>query len=513
MGEGQPPRALGGIAVQVAIAITLGVAFFFAYAALRGDGSSHPLIAAAVATSALLAAELSVSFVDARWRRWRDQVRSLAGEGQTTGLTDDALAEERVIDELAEACMNLRSETELAETIDELFARQLGLGRAGLLVAREPDRWQWVSLVDDGGGDEVTVERALVAHFAEHEESVWISDLGARPADELRAPIEALLAELGVDVLIPILDRDRLLGAMTATLGRRRPTAAALGVLPHVQQAASRTLTYLELLREAEQQVGVAREGEVAAAVQHAAAPGMRDHAGEHLSITSYYQPADAFGGDFFSAAELADGRTFVAIGDVAGRGMPAALISAAVAGACEAAERLIEPGTPIVEIVDHFNRLVGAVGRDRYAMSCFFALFEPDASAVTFADAGHPFPYVCRAREGGGTDLRALVARGVPLGLEPAPRVEVVRTELEEGDAIVLFTDALVEALAPGTEAPYGDRRLRRLLRRRAAHPRLCREIVDDVLEYCGPRPLHDDMTVAVVRIGAAPRASAARR
>ena len=61
----------------------------------------------------------------------------------------------------------------------------------------------------------------------------------------------------------------------------------------------------------------------------------------------------------------------------------------------------------------------------NRYAMSCFAALFDPEARQVTYATAGHPFPYVCRAAATpGATELGSLVARGVPLGVSTPNQV-----------------------------------------------------------------------------------------
>ncbi len=484
MDEGARPAATARITAALAVGGVVGIA----YAVAQRVGAAGPLVAAALAAPAIAVAELWAGRGDGRARR-------------TSPPSAETVAARRAVDELADACMDLRSEGELAAALDVLFTEHLGLRDAALwLLGGDGASWRRTG---DGEAPLIDADAAVVELLEAHRAPITAAEIPA-VEDDARRPLRDLFEALEAEVLIPLVDRESVLGVIAAAGAASGATARDL--LDPIQQAASRTLTYLELLRAAEMRVGSAREGEIAAAVQHASAPGLREHLGERLSITSYYQPAEAFGGDFFSAAELADGRTFVAIGDVAGRGMPAALISAAVAGACEAAERLLSPGAPIVEIVDHVNRLVHEVGRDRYAMSCFFALIDPDARSMTFADAGHPFPYVCRKRIDGGTDLRALVARGVPLGLEAEPRVEVVTTELEEGDAIVMFTDAVVEALAPGDDTPYGDRRLRRFLRRRADSARLCRAIVDDVLEYCGARPMHDDMTVAVVRIGAPP-------
>ena len=117
----------------------------------------------------------------------------------------------------------------------------------------------------------------------------------------------------------------------------------------------------------------------------------------------------------------------------------------------------------------------------------------------VTFANAGHPFPYVCRT---GG--LRALVSRGMPLGVEAEPKISVATLELEPDDVVVMFTDALVESENDEGKR-YGDRRLQRALRRRAAGagPRACRLIMDDAHLHYGDHPIREDITLVCVTVG----------
>jgi sigma-B regulation protein RsbU (phosphoserine phosphatase) len=189
-----------------------------------------------------------------------------------------------------------------------------------------------------------------------------------------------------------------------------------------------------------------------------------------------------------------------VMIGDVTGHGVPAALVTATVEGCCETAQRLLGSGFHVFDLMQLLNRSVLDVGKSEYLMSCFAAVIDADEMAVTFANAGHPFPYLCRPGE-----LRALVSRGMPLGVEAEPTIAVARMDLNPKDVIVLFTDALVESEnAEGKR--YGDRGLQRALRRRAAGAgaRACHEIMDDALLHYGERPIREDITLVCVTVGA---------
>jgi serine phosphatase RsbU (regulator of sigma subunit) len=159
-----------------------------------------------------------------------------------------------------------------------------------------------------------------------------------------------------------------------------------------------------------------------------------------------------------------------------------------------------------VMSVLQILNESVTGVGGSEYAMSCFAALFDAEAGTVTYANAGHPFPYVCREpAEGQRIDraqLRALVSRGTPLGSDELI-LSAACTELESDDIVVFFSDSVVDLLSP-EGVPYGDRRLQRVLRSRVrgAGDRACKVILDDAMAHYGNRALDDDINLIVVRL-----------
>src|SRR5690606_14447652 len=101
-----------------------------------------------------------------------------------------------------------------------------------------------------------------------------------------------------------------------------------LQLLMEAARVAAKTLTYIGLFREAEARIEIAKELEVAKAVQHARTPGRDGRSYGICDVLAHYIPAAQFGGDWWLTHELPDGRVFVVIGDVTGRGVPAALVS-----------------------------------------------------------------------------------------------------------------------------------------------------------------------------------------
>jgi serine phosphatase RsbU (regulator of sigma subunit) len=160
-----------------------------------------------------------------------------------------------------------------------------------------------------------------------------------------------------------------------------------------------------------------------------------------------------------------------------------------------------------VMSVLQILNDTVRGVGGSEYAMSCFAAVFDFDSGTVTYANAGHPFPYICRRpAEGQRIDraqLSALVSRGTPLGSDEVI-LSAATTELEPDDVVVFYSDSVVDLLSPDG-VPYGDRRLQRVLRTRvrSAGDTACKVILDDAMGHFGDREVVDDINLIVVKLG----------
>jgi serine phosphatase RsbU (regulator of sigma subunit) len=397
-------------------------------------------------------------------------------------------ASDRALDEFSDACATMRDPEALETAVRELLQDQIGVTDVRVFVAGRDDL-------------DARLDARVRAWILANRAPMLLERLSAERLGGLREPIEASFAAFEATVLIPLVDRENLVG-LVAT--RQRADDRALydrevRALGQIQDVTARALTWVELYREAEARVEVAREVEVAAAVQHGRAPGEVRRAIGRCQITSHYLPAGQFGGDWWASSELSDGRVLVMIGDVTGHGVPAALVTATVEGCCETAQGVLGAGFDVYDLVQLVNASVLDVGKSRYLMSLFAAVIDTDAMSVTFANAGHPFPYLVRA----DGELRALVSRGMPLGVEASPKIAVANLELRNGDVLVMCTDAVVESEnAEGQR--YGERRLQRALRRRVAGTgdRACGVLLDDAQMHYGDHPIREDITLVCVAI-----------
>jgi PAS domain-containing protein len=198
--------------------------------------------------------------------------------------------------------------------------------------------------------------------------------------------------------------------------------------------------------------------------------------------------PAREVGGDFFDWHEPAPGLLTLTLGDVMGKGMPAALLMATVRAALEAVARQSPPAGAV-------HAVAGAVERDLERSGSFVTLFHARADVATrrieFVDAGHGHVFVRRV------DGRAegLQPRGLPLGVLPEQAYQQGTVTLAPGDALVVYSDGLVDArpeLALTPDAFAGQ------LEGAAS----ALEIVDRLVALAAPAgPLPDDLTLVVLR------------
>jgi serine phosphatase RsbU (regulator of sigma subunit) len=199
-------------------------------------------------------------------------------------------------------------------------------------------------------------------------------------------------------------------------------------------------------------------------------------------------------GGDVYDFLTLDDGRLAVVLGDVTGKGIEAAADMAMAKFSFRALARMHPEPQDFLARANEV--VVDEIGTGKF-ITMLYVLVDPVAGAVACASAGHPAAKLVRPD---GTVV-ALATRGLALGIEPAQRYEAQRVELEEGAAIVLYTDGVVEARRDGKL--YGEERLDRLLRRNASRgpQELAEAILADCRNFAGG-DLGDDCAVVCLRL-----------
>jgi serine phosphatase RsbU (regulator of sigma subunit) len=156
--------------------------------------------------------------------------------------------------------------------------------------------------------------------------------------------------------------------------------------------------------------------------------------------MAAYYQPAREVGGDFYDFLEIEDGCLGLVVGDVSGKGVPAAIVMAITRTMLHAAYRLGSPAPG--EILHQVNNILHPDIPPNMFVTCLAAILDSRTGRLQYANAGHDLPYVRHAS--GVSELRAT---GMPLGLMPDMSYEEKEITLEPGESILLYSDGLVEA------------------------------------------------------------------
>ena len=214
------------------------------------------------------------------------------------------------------------------------------------------------------------------------------------------------------------------------------------------------------------------------------------------LEITGVCQPAGNVGGDYYDYFPLPDGRLAVVVGDVTGKGIPAALLMAMTKSFL--LDQMASDPSPSV-VLRSLATMVESLDDRRRLMTCFYAVLDPRTRSITYANAGHNYPYLVSLAEETPVFLEA---DGTPLGAALTSSYDAVQGHLPAGAALVLYSDGVVEAKNARGDL-YGYPRFERVLRENRGLPALQMRarIAQDVGLFLQSRPPDDDITLVIIR------------
>ena len=205
------------------------------------------------------------------------------------------------------------------------------------------------------------------------------------------------------------------------------------------QDITEQRATEVAMARAQADREAAAREHAIATELQQSLLPSPTFDA-NHLEIAAYYRPGVAgtqVGGDWHDVIDLGDGRTAVMIGDVMGRGVRAAAVMGQLRAAGRAYARLDMAPADLIRLLDDTVREVS----EETIVTCVYAVYDPTAQTLTYANAGHLPPLVVEPGKG----ARRLVAGGPPLGAGTHGDIDET-VALPNGTLLTLYTDGLVE-------------------------------------------------------------------
>ena len=220
------------------------------------------------------------------------------------------------------------------------------------------------------------------------------------------------------------------------------------------------------------------------------------------LRLTTLCSPARMVSGDYYDYQTVGDSRLVMAIGDVAGKGISAALLMATLQSAMRSQLRHCEEASPIPEIstarlVSNLNdQLHASTSPEKFA-TFFFSVFDDETGQLHYTNAGHLPPALFRGRE-----VQRLDVNGMVVGAFPGVPYGESCVRLETGDLLLCFTDGISEPENAYGEM-FGEERLIELVQANLARPdeEIVNVIVESVREWTAAPELPDDMTLLLAR------------
>jgi sigma-B regulation protein RsbU (phosphoserine phosphatase) len=202
--------------------------------------------------------------------------------------------------------------------------------------------------------------------------------------------------------------------------------------------------------------------------------------------------PSKSVGGDYYDAIPLPNGMVLLVVADVAGKGVPAALLVSSLHAYLSA---YLETGVAVVELAKRLNRVIYNASTDDKYITAFFALLSPETGEVEAVNAGHNPAYLATA----AGEVRELAAGGIALGmLDMDFPFQSEKFVLQKGDRLLLYTDGIPEATDDMMELFELGHPLREYFVRNGGEGagEFLRHLIEEIRSFTGDAPQSDDIT-----------------
>jgi sigma-B regulation protein RsbU (phosphoserine phosphatase) len=479
-----------------AMQVVLSAVAIFAAAALVSNASVHPatkivLVSLGIGTVFLLGglAERMRKFIDRRFFR-------------------EAYQAEVILSDLGEKVRTMVETEPLLETVARRIAESLHVQRVAFLLNRggayQPafavgyDGIPTVEFMEqDATVKHLKREREPVMVYAEDPDSWVHSSRGM--ADERQ-----MLARLDTQLLLPLSVKEKLTGFIS--LGPKRSEEPYSSTdLRLLQSVAMQTGLALEnsqltaaIASEVAQRERLNREVEIAREVQERLFPQQLPPVAG-LDYDGACRPALGVGGDYYDFLLLPNGKFGMAIGDVSGKGISAALLMASLQASLRG--QAIQGTNDLATLMGNVNRLVfDASAENRYA-TFFYCQYDPTTHMLSYVNAGHNPPMIFRP-DGDGWKIIRLDTGGPVVGLLPDFRYTQGEASLQPGDLFIGFTDGISESMNDAEEE-WGEDSMAEFIK--GCYGRPAAEVLVKVVkaadDFAAGAKQHDDMTMVVVR------------
>jgi putative ABC transport system permease protein len=324
----------------------------------------------------------------------------------------------------------------------------------------------------------------------------WASEAQTRYVDEIET-----LAGSRACVAVPLRTAQELVGILLLgpPAGRTAFTATERAALGAVSGVFALMIENARLNERSLEQEKLRRDLALAAEVQRRLLPEQPPLC-EGVEFAAFTLPARSVGGDYYDFLERPGGRVGLALADVSGKGVPAALLMSALQASLRvlAAEREL-PGPDLARQLNRF--IYRSTAAHSYA-TFFYAELDVTSHTLRYVNAGHNPPYLVH-RDNGKVDLTELTVGGTVIGMFPEVDYQEAQVDARCGDLLVLVTDGVTEARSASGEE-YGEERLREFIRGAADLPAaaIASALAAQLRDWIAGCEQHDDVTFIVAAL-----------
>lgn len=450
----------------------------------------HPLTEAGLIGLALLVLIFRQRFTG-RFSRWLDR-----------RFFREAYSAEQVLSELGNEARKFVETKPLLDTVTRRISETLHVPSISVLL--RGDGGFRLEQTLNGGATEAVLEpgaRAIRILDSSHQPSIVYFDDPDSWVHEASHSEQRTLRSLDAQLLLPLSGREELLGVMA--LGPKRSEEPySKSDLQLLQSVAAQTGLALEngrllitLSEEAARRERLNREIEVAREVQERLFPQTYPSI-KGLDCAGASRPAAGVGGDYYDFISLPGSRIGIAVGDISGKGIPAALLMASLRASLRV-QTVADP-PDLAVLMRNINALLyESSAASRYA-TFFYSQYDPASRLLSYVNAGHNPPLVLR-----GEEVMRLEASGPVVGLLPRADYEQRSLALRPGDLLCAYTDGISEAMTSEDEE-WGEDRMILAIRSNAALPssRIVDEVIGAADRFTAGAPQHDDMTLVLMKV-----------
>jgi sigma-B regulation protein RsbU (phosphoserine phosphatase) len=418
----------------------------------------------------------------------------------------EAYNAEQVLSELGEEVRTIVETKPLLETVAQKISDSLHVTRVALLLNQNG----YYRLAHAHGYNEepaVTFHEksATVRQLQREQKPITIyaddEEFWTKSAHDMRDDERDMLTSLETQLLLPLNAKEKMQGFIS--LG---PKAAEAPYSPTdlrlLKSVATQTGLALEnsqlteaIAHETAQREKLNREVEIAREVQERLFPQCFPNVAG-VDFCGACRPALGVGGDYYDFLQLPNGHLGIAIGDVSGKGISAALLMASLQASLRG--QAMQGTNDLAGLMGNVNKLVyDASAENRYA-TFFYAQYEPESRVLTYVNAGHNPPMIFRNGE-----VIRLETGGPVVGLLPMFPYSQDTITLQSGDLLVGFTDGISEAMNP-QEEEWGEEKMIETIKKfyGAASNEMLHHLVEHADKFAAGAKQHDDMTLVVLRV-----------